>query len=161
MTVRWVSSSFILALTLVSPAVARPADRASHQQAAAELLEVMHVERSVADAIDMVLTAQLQANPQLAQFEDLLRAFLSKYMAWDALREDYIQLYVDTFSEAEIRHLLKFYRTPAGQKLIDALPQLMKKCAELGQAKVVEHLDELKAQATERALELEKAKETP
>jgi hypothetical protein len=73
----------------------------------------MHVEQSVSRAIDLMVKAQVQANPQLGQFEDLLRAFLAKYVTWDALRDDYAKLSVDIFSEAEIKQLTSFYRTPA------------------------------------------------
>jgi hypothetical protein len=61
----------------------------------------------------------MEGNPPLGQFEDLLRAYLAKYVAWESVRDDYVKLYVDT------------------------------------------HLEELKAQVTERAQELEKTKQAP
>src|SRR5262245_56958086 len=133
--------SLSIAFVLVVAAGPNAAEPDSHTRAAEELVNVMHVERSVSDAMDITLKAQLQANPGLSQFEDLLRAYLAKYMGWDSLRDDYVKLYVDTFSEAEIRQLVTFYRTPAGQKLIASLPEIMRKAAELGQAKVGEHIE--------------------
>lgn len=161
MTVRWVSSLSIIVFAVVFSAGARAADPGGHTRAAQELVEVMHVERSVKDALDIMIKAQLQANPDLSQFEDLLRAFFAKYMGWDALRDDYAQLYADTFSEPEIKQLVTFYRTPVGQKLIGSLPEIMRKSAELGQAKVGEHLEELKSQVTKRVQETQTTKETP
>jgi hypothetical protein len=137
---RWSFLGLALVLSLSSVAGAQPHESNSHAQAASELLEVMHVEKSVDDAIDIMVKAQIQSNPDLAQVEDLLRAFLTKYMAWSALHDDYAQLYVDTFTEDEIRQLVSFYRTPLGQKVIDTLPQIMRKGAELGQSKVTGHL---------------------
>ena len=161
MTVRWVCSLLGIAFALVVAADAKSAEPDSHTRAAEELVDVMHLERTVNDAMDLMLKAQLDANPELGQFEDLLRAYLAKYMGWDSLRGEYAKLYVDIFSEAEIKQMVTFYRTPAGQKLITSLPEIMRKSAELGQAKVAEHIEELKVQVTKRAQELQKAKETP
>jgi uncharacterized protein len=161
MSVRWVVTTASIAFTLTSVAGAQAPVLPSHLRAADELIKVLHVEKSVNDAIDIMVKSFVQASPELGQFEDLLRAFLTKYMAWDALRGDYAQLYADTFSEDEIKQLMNFYRTPAGQKLIDSLPQIMKKASALGQAKVAGHLDELKAEVSKRAQELQKGKQAP
>jgi hypothetical protein len=157
---RWLCPSIAILLCLVASAGAQENKPDTHMQAADDLLQVLHVERSVNDAIDIMLKAQLQANPQMAQFDDILRAYLAKYMAWDALRGDYARMYADTFTEVEMKQLMTFYRTPVGQKLIDTLPVIMKKGAELGQAKVSAHLDELKAQVTARVEELQKREQT-
>jgi hypothetical protein len=157
---RWLCSSFAIVLCL-GTAWAQENKPDSHVRAADELLQVMHVERSVNDAIDILLKAQIQANPQLAQFDDILRAYLAKYMAWDGLRGDYAKLYEETFTEDEMKQLIAFYRTSLGQKMIDSLPQIMKKGAELGQAKVGAHIEELKAQVSARVEELQKQSQTP
>src|SRR5262249_29713262 len=148
MTRAWPHARSALLITLFFVTTAQAGTHDDHLKAATELLEVMHTERTINDAIDIVVKAQVQGNPQLAQYEDLLRAFLAKYMAWDALRDDYARLYVDTFTETEIKKLLKFYRTPVGQKVIESLPEIMRKGADLGQAKVSAHLDELTSEVT-------------
>jgi uncharacterized protein len=141
-------------LTAAEPSVS------SHQQAAVELMEVMHVDRTVQNGLDIMIKAQLQANPQLAPYEDLLRGFLSKYLAWEVLRQDYAQLYVDAYTEPELKELTAFYRSAIGQKVIVSLPEIMRKGAALGQSKVTDHLDELKELVAKRAQELESQKQT-
>lgn len=160
MTMRRVTTTLILTVGVLSLALAE-APAPSHVKAAVELLEATHVELAVNNGVDIMLKAQLQANPQLAPFEDIFRSFLTKYVSWEALREDYTRLYVDTFSESEIHQLLTFYHTPLGQKVISAMPDLMQKGAALGQSKVAAHLDELKELVAKRAQEMENKKQAP
>lgn len=161
MILRRVTLALLVAATFSSVTADQPPPPDTHREAAMELLDVLHVERTVNDGIDLMLKAQLQANPSLRDFEDVMRTFLSKYMSWDAVRDDYARIYMSTFNEKEIKQLMEFYRTPLGQKLIGALPDIMKKGAELGQGKVADHLEELKALVEARAQELQKAKQAP
>ena len=137
------------------------ADASSHRAAAVELLEVTHIDKITNDAIDVMLKAQLQANPDIRPYEDLMRAFLAKYMAWDALRDKYVDIYIDTYSEDELRAITDFYRTPLGQKLLASLPQVMQRGADLGREAIASHLDELKAQVKARAEASSTSPKTP
>jgi hypothetical protein len=63
-----------------------------------------------------------------------------------------VRLYMDRFSEKELREITAFYRTPAGRKAIDTLPELMRLSATYGLRKAEEHaaeLDEMVAKARE------------
>ena len=83
------------------------------------------------------------AGLQLAQFGDVMRDFLRKYMTWESLKDEYALIYARTFTEPELRELTAFYRSPIGQKVATSLPQLMNEGAELGQRKGMEHMPEL------------------
>lgn len=115
----------------------------SHRQAAEELLVAMGMERTLEDSINSTLSMQLQQMPQLAQYEDVMRAFLYKYMSWEYLKEHIVQLYAEEFTEAELREITAFYRTETGKKLIELTPVLMNKGMAIGQQAVEEHLPEL------------------
>lgn len=115
----------------------------SHRQAAEELLVAMGMERTLEDSINSTLSMQLQQMPQLAQYEDVMRAFLYKYMSWEYLKEHIVQLYAEEFTEAELREITAFYRTETGKKLIELTPALMNKAMAIGQRAVEEHLPEL------------------
>ena len=134
---------------------------ATHRQAALELMEAMKIERNLNQTVDLVINAQVQAAPQLAPFEDLMRGFLGKYLSYESVRDDYAQLYEERFTEPELRQLTAFYRSDAGQKLIATLPDIMKKGMELGQAKLADHIDELKELLTKRAEELKAKQQLP
>ncbi len=122
------------------------ADEASHLQAARDVLAAAHMDRIFSRAIDQVVDAQMQANPQLAQnVRGLLRDFLTKYMGWDALKEDIAQLYAKDFSEDELKQIGAFYGTPTGAKTLEVVPALMAQAMALGQSRVQAHLPEFKA----------------
>ncbi len=127
----------------------------SHRQAAEELLVEMSMERTLEESIETTLSVQLQQAPQLVQFEDIMRAFLNKYMSWEYLKEHIVQLYVEEFTEQELREITAFYRTEAGKKLIELTPVLMNKGMAIGQKAVEEHLPELQQMILQRMQELD------
>ncbi len=131
----------------------------THEQAALELMDAMHVERSLKEAMDIMVSAQVQADPTLRPYQIEVRGFFAKYFSWDELRNDYARLYAETFSEEDLRQLTAFYRTELGQKLIGAMPEIMQKGAEMGQAKLRDHAGELREMLQRRAEELKRPKE--
>ena len=60
---------------------------------------------------------------------------VTKEMSWDNLKDDYIAIYADTFTEDELKGLIAFYEGPLGQKLISKTPDLMKRSIEVSQKK--------------------------
>ncbi len=135
-----------------SPAAA-PSE--SHLKAAAELLDLVHVDRSTSQALDVVLKLQLRQQPNLEPYEHTLRAFVQKYMSWESLKGDYARIYADALSETELRQMIAFYRTPTGQKAIKMIPELMAKGAALGQSRVQENREELQRMIRRRQKEIE------
>ena len=139
-------------------AVMNGQNKSGREGKAIELLETMHMEKSISDALAVALNAQLSANPSLKPYEDILRKFMTKYMNWAFLKDKLAKCYSDEFTEDELQELIDFYRTPIGKKSVEKLPVLMGKGAELGQQAIQDHLDELKAAVQERSKELEKKK---
>lgn len=132
----------LVALT-IAVSVTR-ADDKSHRQAAEELLRTMGVERQMDSAIDQSLAVQIKQNPGLVPYKEVMRKFLSKHISYAALKDDLIQIYVEEFSEPELRQITAFYKTPAGKKLAEKGPALMGKGMKLGMNRVAQHQDELK-----------------
>jgi uncharacterized protein len=64
-------------------------------------------------------------------------------MTWAALEKDFIGLYAKAFSEAEVKQLLAFYRSPVGKKAVSELPRLVQQGSMLGARKIQEKLPEL------------------
>jgi uncharacterized protein len=131
------------------------APSASHLKTAAELLELVHVDRNTAETLDVVLKLQLRQQPNLEPYEHTLRAFVQKYMSWESLKGDYARIYADAFSEEELRQMIAFYRTPTGQKAVKMLPELMAKGAALGHSRVQENREELQRMIRSREKEIE------
>jgi uncharacterized protein len=134
----------ILALTFILATGARAQQpSASHVQAVEELLQAMNISTVLSQTTDVMIKAQIEANPQLKQIEDVMRQFMAKYLSWEYLKPGMVQLYAEAFTEPEIRELVTFYRTPVGQKTVIQMPELFQKGAALGQKAVQDHLPEL------------------
>lgn len=131
----------MIGMVLAALAPAAMADAQSHEAAARELLEVMET----SDLID-------QMNPQLDAlfnemmpdhnlppdeselmdaFEEELKVAIYETVSWTRMEKDFLALYMNVFSESEIRELTAFYRTPLGQKTIEKMPQLTQESMQL------------------------------
>ncbi len=128
----------------------------NHKKAASDLLQVMHLDELISQTADSMLQLQLRQNPQLRPFKGVLKEFLNKYVSGDRLKDDFIKLYTETFTEQELMEFLDFYKTPAGQKLLKAAPELTAQFAVIGQQHVKENILELKRMIAEEAEKIEK-----
>ena len=102
------------------------------------------------ESVDTMLRLQIEQNPDLASFEDILRTFLAKYVSWDAVREELIQLYADAFTEDELRDVTAFYQTETGRKFVALAPSLTTQAMEIGQRATADHQGELEARIMAR-----------
>jgi hypothetical protein len=135
--------SLLLALGVLISAPSALADEKSHREATEQLLNLMDMEKVMAQSVDQMLAIQVKQNPAMGQFEGQMRAFLGKYMSWASVKEDMIKIYMTEFTEPEIRELIAFYQTPVGKKTVQKLPALLQKSAELSQQRMQQHLPEL------------------
>jgi hypothetical protein len=119
------------------------ADEKSHRAAVTELCTVMQLERMLQDSTDKMMEIQMQQLPGMQHAKAQLDKFFAKYLSWAALKEDYITLYMQTFSEPEVRELIAFYKTPTGSKAVQQMPLLFQRGAEIGSARVRQHMPEL------------------
>jgi uncharacterized protein len=132
--------SLLLSLTVVQAQTPRD-DK--HYKAAEELLLTMNMKQAIGESLDQMLALQLKNNPNLQPAEATLKQFFNKYMSWEALREDYIKIYMEEFTEKELKDMMAFFRTDTGKKMAAKQSVLMMKGAQLGQNKVKEHMGEL------------------
>jgi hypothetical protein len=70
-------------------------------------------------------------------------AFTKEFMRWEDLRPEYIRMYRDAYTEAELMELIAFYKTPVGRKTLEITPELMKRGTEFSQELMQQHLPEL------------------
>jgi hypothetical protein len=132
----------LLLLTLTTT-VLHAADNASHKQQVETLFRLTQMEKKIQDSVDSVVQLQLRQNPQLAQHEQEMREFFTKYIGWNALQSDITEMYLSTFSEKELEQINAFYITPAGQKVITALPQLVQQRNQLAMQRLQQNIAEL------------------
>lgn len=48
-------------------------------------------------------------------------------MSWSSMKPMYVQIYKDSFTQEEVDGLLAFYKSPAGQAMINKMPAVMQK----------------------------------
>lgn len=130
---------------------AEPTPGGSHYKAAEKMLTLMDMETVLRRSIDEMLKAQIAQNPGIAPFETVMRQFLMKHMSWESLKADTIQIYMTEFSEKELDELNRFYQTDVGRKMVEKMPALMGKGAELGAKRVQENMPELQSAIAEEA----------
>ena len=127
------------------------AESGTHQKAAEQTLSLMDMETVLKKSVDEMMKAQIQANPTIAPFEGVMRQFFAKHMSWDSLKADLVKVYMEEFSEQELKDLNAFYQTPTGKKAVQSMPTLMSKGSQIGTQKVQQHMPELQAAIAEEA----------
>lgn len=115
----------------------------SRTTAAMELLVTMHMDKTMADSMEQMLQLQIQQNPAIAPYKEVMRKFLAKYMSWESLKNEFARIYAEEFTEQELRDMIAFYRTPTGAKAIAKMPALMAKGGQLGMQRVQQNMGEL------------------
>jgi hypothetical protein len=132
-----------LLLALLSPCLA-DADEISQRQQVETLFRLTQMETRIQDSVNSVVQLQLQQNPELRKNRKALEAFLQKYIGWPALKEDIAHMYMEAFTEQELEQINAFYITPAGQKVINVVPQLVQKRNQLAMQRLQQHIGELR-----------------
>ena len=113
------------------------------QQEAEKLFNTMGMAASMNQMIENVLALQLQQKPSLAPYKGVMLEFFRKYMSYEALKPDLVAIYVDAFTEAELKAINQFYLTDAGKKTIKIMPALAQKGGQLGIKRMQPHMYEL------------------
>jgi len=135
--------SIITLPVLLVTSAALYADAASHKQKVETLFQLTDMEKKIQESVESVVMLQLRQNPQLAQHKEKVFDFFARHIGWPALKSDITQMYIDTFSEKELENINAFYITPAGQKVIKALPELVQQRNQLAMQRLQENIGEL------------------
>jgi hypothetical protein len=122
----------------------------------ADLFAALKLQQEVQSMPESMIDGEIARNPGMAPFRDLMVAWLKKYMTWPAMEPQLTQLYASNFTEEELKTMAAFYRSPAGQKAVQKMPEMMQRTAMLGAQLSQPHSEELKKQMSARAEELQK-----
>jgi hypothetical protein len=135
-------SALVLGCALLLPALAAaqgtttPATppTAGQLAAARELMEVLRLQEVSAVGVKVGLDAQIRANPELEPYRAAMNAWGAEIFASEEAKTAFATLYAGAFSEADLRAMTAFFRTPLGQRFAAAQPTLAAKGAEIGRA---------------------------
>ena len=140
-------TALLLAGTLLAcaaaPAFAQSEDRRALVE---ELLILTNVKENVKELSQRLKDMQMAQIEQMdlpsekadeaRQLQDRIMTILFEELSWDNMKEDFIELYASVFTEEEIKAMLGFYRSPAGQKLNRKMPEIMEKSMVISQKHV-------------------------
>jgi len=56
-----------------------------------------------------------------------MKTLVLSRLAWNKLEPMYVSIYKESFTEEEVAGIVAFYKTPAGQAVINKLPTLLQK----------------------------------
>jgi hypothetical protein len=117
----------------------------SHREAAEELLRVSkademfkgiwkHLRRSVEQDFQR-FSAPEKIAPTIKQYKEKSFMLIEKKFSFDSMKEDLATIYMETYTEDEIRAISGFYKSEAGQKFLEKMPQLTQRSFAMTQKK--------------------------
>jgi len=137
----------LLAVSLFVPGL-QAADDDTLRQEVETLFRLTHMEEKINESVQNVAQLQLRQDPSMVQQQDILMAFLEKYIGWNAIRDELTDMYMQTFTVEELQAMNAFYSTPTGQKVITRVPELLQQRNRMAMQSLQEHISELQAAIT-------------
>jgi hypothetical protein len=126
----WISAVLLCNVSL--------ADEASHREAAFRVLEITKAEKSMKTGlqsmVDPIVASMRQGGmPESAapEVKGAISEWFAQEMKWEDLKPKIVDIYVQQFTEAELKELYDFYQTPTGQKALEKLPTVTKLSSEI------------------------------
>ncbi|MFK8050027.1 MAG: DUF2059 domain-containing protein [Halioglobus sp.] len=126
------------------------------EKEAEKLLNVIGMEQSLVQSMALMLDLQLQQNPALGPYKQVMEEFFSKHMSYESLKSDMVKIYSEAFTASELSEINDFYSTKVGRKTIESMPALMAQGAQIGAARVQENIGELQAMIEAESERLQK-----
>jgi hypothetical protein len=134
--------TLLLSTSLILPGLTA-ADDKGHIEQVEILFKLTRMQRKIDESVESVAQLQLRQNPALAAKNDQLMAFLERHIGWNAVKADLYAMYMQTFTEDELKTINDFYITPLGQKVIVIVPQLVQERNRLAMQRLQENVGEL------------------
>jgi hypothetical protein len=142
------------AATLLWNAAPALADEASKQAKIEEILQLTHADRMMTQMFDQMkssVAAQVSkmdvpenARDAAAEMQRKILDMVSERMSWERAKPKLVAVYDETFTETDIDGILGFYKSPAGQRMLEKMPELMQKSMAVGQQLVGDVFPEIK-----------------
>ncbi|MCQ4266254.1 DUF2059 domain-containing protein [Pseudomonas stutzeri] len=159
-----VCTAFILSLA----SVAANADQASHARNAERFLQLANADRLAVPVYAQVqqMFAQRFAETQapenkkalLERYQAKANTALDQAIGWKKLEPELVSIYTSQFTERELAELIEFYESPLGKKMLDKLPELNARSAQLTQKKLETAVPEVNKLLAEMTAELDTQK---
>ena len=83
---------------------------------------------------------------------------MQEEMGWEKWEPHMVDIYVNVYTEEEIREIIAFYRSPAGQALLDGMPQAMEQTMLVTQQMMQDFMPRLQELQDELIADLERSR---
>ena len=143
-----------------APAAAQAAPDSSRLRTARELLETMDMMSVLRAGNHAMVRAQSASNPAMVPFEDVLIEWAEKHLTWEVMAPPMSAAYAAVLTEAEMRELIAFYRTPTGRRVVAVTPELTQRGAAIGAEVAQQFTPQLEVMIRARAEELSRQKDS-
>jgi hypothetical protein len=119
------------------------ADEASHRQQVKKLFELTEMQQKIDESLDNVLALQIAQSPDLKKNKTVVKEFLERHIGWHSLEDALTDMYLQEFSEQELKEMNAFYGSATGRKVIERLPVLVQMRNQLASRRLQENIGEL------------------
>jgi hypothetical protein len=148
-----------LGLFLFWPPTSALADEASKNAKIEEMIRLTHADRMIQQMTDQIKTMQaaqlskmdIPADERQAagELQQKILALVSDRLSWDKAKPVFVKVYSDTFTEQEIGAIVEFYKSPAGQAMLEKMPLLIQRSMAVGQQLMGDLAPEIKRMTEE------------
>ena len=127
-----------------------PAPAVSNSQAmAGKLVELSGTKGMMQQSFDVGLKPALDRMKAQGMPEDLVgsihaesQRFFEENFKWEEIEPQIVKLYVQAFTESELRDIVAFYETPTGRKAVSQEPLLMQQGVAIAMSRVQANMPE-------------------
>lgn len=129
---------------------------AERMKAATELLHLLNVEKSTMAGVDIMMNMTIHSHPMMAPYRGVIMQWAKKYLSWPQLGPKLTRLYANAFTRPQLRDLIRFYKSPTGQKAVREMPKLAQQGAIIGEQIARKHIADLQRMIKARTAQLQK-----
>tara|TARA_R110002074_G_C12027269_1_gene617139 strand:+ start:74 stop:535 length:462 start_codon:yes stop_codon:yes gene_type:complete len=119
------------------------------------LFNTLGMDTALEQTIIQMVDLQLQQNPAMAPYKHVMIKFFNKHMNYESLKPELVNIYIDVFSEKELKELNSFYATDTGKKTIEKMPELMAKGGQIGMQRVQNNIQEFETMIAEESKKIQ------
>jgi uncharacterized protein len=132
-------------LLATAPAAAQPS--ASHRAAAEDVIEASGSRENFLRAMELGMREGGLAEMAPA-VQAGMREVLNDLFSWEVMREPFIAVFSDLYTEAELRQIAAAYRTPGGRLLVRRAPEAAVRTQAIVQKRLTEVMPEMMRRIT-------------
>jgi hypothetical protein len=97
--------------------------------------------------------------PAFDEYMQKVFVLMREEMSWASIKEPTIDIYLNNFSEEEIRGLIEFYGSDVGKSMIKKMPVVMQESMGISQAMLKKAMPKIQALAVEMQSEIAASRE--